>query len=121
VETDIPMAEIQATMWGLFFEDINFAADGGFYTELIKNRSFEFPEPREGWTVEDASFFNDPVQIVSRSGANNANPRFARIPVEDNVCMLNHGFRGPGIQGGNEYLLTFMASTISNGIKLKQN
>ena len=35
-------AEIQPTMYGLFFEDINYAADGGLYAELVKNRSFEF-------------------------------------------------------------------------------
>ena len=34
---------IQPTMYGLFFEDINYGADGGLYAELIKNRSFEFP------------------------------------------------------------------------------
>ena len=37
-------AEIQPTMYGLFFEDINYAADGGLYAELVKNRSFEFPQ-----------------------------------------------------------------------------
>ena len=44
VETKRIGAEIQPTMYGLFFEDINYAADGGLYAELIKNRSFEFPQ-----------------------------------------------------------------------------
>jgi hypothetical protein len=42
-------AEIQPTMYGLFFEDINYAADGGLYAELVKNRSFEFPQHFMGW------------------------------------------------------------------------
>ena len=42
-------AEIQPTMYGLFFEDINYAADGGLYAELVKNRSFEFPQNLMGW------------------------------------------------------------------------
>ena len=43
-------APIQPTMYGIFFEDINFAADGGLYAELVKNRSFEFPQdPLQGW------------------------------------------------------------------------
>ncbi len=42
-------APIQSTMYGLFFEDINFGADGGLYAELIKNRSFEFPQSLMGW------------------------------------------------------------------------
>ena len=44
-------ASIQPTMYGIFFEDINFAADGGLYAELIKNRSFEFPDHYMGWKV----------------------------------------------------------------------
>ena len=38
-----PGAPIQSTMYGIFFEDINYAADGGLYAELVMNRSFEFP------------------------------------------------------------------------------
>ena len=38
-----PGAPIQSTMYGIFFEDINFGADGGLYAELIENRSFEAP------------------------------------------------------------------------------
>ena len=45
-------ATIEPTMWGLFFEDINYAADGGIYAELVKNRSFEFrPDHYMGWSV----------------------------------------------------------------------
>ena len=46
-------AEIQPTMYGLFFEDINFGADGGLYAELVKNRSFEFPQNFMGWNIFD--------------------------------------------------------------------
>ena len=46
VRVNKPGAEIQPTMYGIFIEDINFAADGGLYAELVKNRSFEFPSHR---------------------------------------------------------------------------
>jgi len=42
-------ADVASTMYGLFFEDINFAADGGLYAEMVKNRSFEFPQALQGW------------------------------------------------------------------------
>ena len=42
-------APVQSTMYGIFFEDINYAADGGLYGELVKNRSFEFPQHLMGW------------------------------------------------------------------------
>ena len=43
-----PGAEINPDMYGVFFEDINFGADGGLYAELVKNRSFEFDIPLWG-------------------------------------------------------------------------
>src|SRR3954468_14860896 len=50
IDTSKPGARINPAMWGVFFEDINFGADGGLYAELVKNRGFEFPEPLMGWT-----------------------------------------------------------------------
>src|SRR5580765_332523 len=50
VQTDKPGAHINPAMWGVFFEDINFGADGGLYAELVKNRGFEFPDPLMGWS-----------------------------------------------------------------------
>ena len=49
VQVDRPGAAISPTLFGLFFEDINFGADGGLYPERVKNRSFEFPDPMMGW------------------------------------------------------------------------
>ncbi|MDI3505237.1 MAG: hypothetical protein PWQ81_459, partial [Bacteroidota bacterium] len=51
IQTNKIGPEIQPTMYGLFFEDINYAADGGLYAELIKNRSFEFPDNFMGWKI----------------------------------------------------------------------
>ena len=49
VQANKSIADVKPTMWGVFFEDINFAADGGIYAELVKNRSFEFSLPMMGW------------------------------------------------------------------------
>jgi alpha-N-arabinofuranosidase len=49
VDATHPGATISPQMFGIFFEDINFGADGGLYPELVKNRSFEFNEPLAGW------------------------------------------------------------------------
>ena len=40
VDVSKPTARINPAMYGIFFEDINFGADGGLYAELVKNRSF---------------------------------------------------------------------------------
>src|SRR5665213_3833482 len=63
IQANKPVAEVQPTMWGIFFEDINMAADGGIYAELVKNRSFEFAKPMDGWTVQPVG--NMPYQPVS--------------------------------------------------------
>ncbi|WP_211339723.1 hypothetical protein [Mucilaginibacter gracilis] len=40
ISANVVKAHVEPTMYGIFFEDINLAADGGVYAELIKNRSF---------------------------------------------------------------------------------
>lgn len=72
IQAGKPGAEIQPTMYGLFFEDINYAADGGLYAELVKNRSFEFPQPFMGWkTFGKVSLKDD--------GPFERNPHYVRL------------------------------------------
>ena len=74
IQTKKTGAEIQPTMYGLFFEDINYAADGGLYAELIKNRSFEFPQNLMGWKSfgevelrDDGPFERNPHYEIGRA------------------------------------------------------
>ena len=55
VDMSKTIAPIQPTMYGVFFEDINFAADGGLYAEMVKNRSFEFTIPMMGWSQPNSN------------------------------------------------------------------
>ena len=116
VDVDHPRSEIQPTMWGLFFEDINFGADGGLYAELIKNRSFEFYKPKTGWKItvndRDSSRF-----LIMNRGADATNMRFARLTLESSgkFCMTNSGFRGIGLKQNNLYHFSIMASVPGNG------
>ena len=41
VDAGNPGIQVSPNLYGIFFEDINHAADGGLYAELISNRSFE--------------------------------------------------------------------------------
>ncbi len=47
-------------MYGIFFEDINHAADGGLYAELLQNRDFEYNRSPEGMTSMDDSTIVNP-------------------------------------------------------------
>ncbi len=112
VDVDNPVFEIQPTMWGLFFEDINFAADGGLYAELIKNRSFEFPNPKTGWEFPGQNFFMSNLLFINRGEEFN-NQRYARMELDEasgESSMVNTGFRGIGIKEGDEYRFSILAS-----------
>jgi alpha-N-arabinofuranosidase len=111
--------EIQPTMWGIFFEDINFAADGGLYAELIKNRSFEFLLPLMGWKEHPTEKYSlnkqsGSVMIISREG--DPNPRFARVNVNapTGYRISNEGFRGMGIKKDMQYNFSLLASRPSD-------
>jgi len=120
VKVNQPKAAIQPTMWGIFFEDINLAADGGIYAELVKNRSFEFAKPWMGWRILKPDTTTG-VLIINRSETNPANPRFARITIgegEASFGLSNEGFRGMGIKKGMVYHFSVMARQLE-GSSLK--
>lgn len=104
-----PVAEIQPEMYGIFFEDINFGADGGLYGELIKNRSFEFPQPFTGWVP-----FGD-VKILNENPCFERNPHYARITENGQLSRAgldNEGFKGIGLKQEEEYRFSVYARTL---------
>ena len=121
VQADRPVAKVPPTMWGIFFEDINFAADGGLYPELVKNRSFEFLKPLMAWKEVKAAGGNGTTLIINRENANTNNPRFARVSVKSaGVYGLNNeGFRGMGFQQGKQYDFSVFARKADGDVKLK--
>lgn len=106
IRADQPGADINPAMWGVFFEDINFGADGGLYAELVKNGSFEFPDARMGWKKLGGKQADDNVRYLQRDGGENpANLRFAEIHSDGSGAwgLVNEGFRGIGVKVGESY------------------
>ena len=103
-------APIQSTMYGIFFEDINYAADGGLYAELVKNRSFEFPNSLQGWKT----FGN--VQVMD-DGPFERNPHYVRLTdpghAHKHTGLDNEGFFGIGIVRGEQYNFSVWARSES--------
>ena len=106
---------VSPTMWGIFFEDINFAADGGIYAELIKNRSFEFDNPLMGWRILDEKNstlkldFDGKLLITNRGQStqpHKGNHRYAHIELGHFFGVENEGFRGMGFKAGEPYRFT---------------
>lgn len=96
-----PGADIQPTMYGIFFEDINFGADGGLYAEMVENRSFEFPNSLMGWQV----YGN--VRVSEARPAFSRNPHYVTIESaghhEKRSGLENRGFFGMGLRQGMTY------------------
>ena len=92
-------APVQPTMYGIFFEDINYAADGGLYAELVMNRSFEYPNHFAGWDVSGNVTIKD-------DGPFERNPHYVRMTPTghgDKHSMIeNRGLFGRGVEGGQE-------------------
>ena len=101
VQANKPGATIQPTMYGIFFEDINFGADGGLYAEMVQNRSFEFPTRLMGWNA----FGN--VQVGEVRPAFDRNPHYVVLGdsghIEKRTGLENRGFFGMGFKKGMRY------------------
>lgn len=106
LRVDRPGAEIQPTMYGIFIEDINFAADGGLYAELVKNRSFEFPEHLQGWKAAGRFELMD-------DGPFDCNPHYLRLVwpghPHKHTALENDGFFGIGVKAGADYRFSVWA------------
>ncbi|MFI6464964.1 alpha-L-arabinofuranosidase C-terminal domain-containing protein [Streptomyces sp. NPDC050528] len=97
-------AAIDKTMYGVFFEDINRAADGGLYAELVQNRSFEYSTddnksytPLTGWTVAGRA------QVVNDAGRlNETNRNYLSLAASSSVT--NAGYNtGIAVEDGKKY------------------
>lgn len=122
VSVDKPVAAVSPAMWGVFFEDINFGADGGIYAEMVKNRSFEFTRPFMGWKVDQQPGEEGALLIQNRGIAHTANPRFLKVTVNNrkrgSLSITNEGFRGMGIKQGLRYDFSVLYQSVSGQVKL---
>ena len=105
-------APVQPTMYGIFFEDINYAADGGLYAEMVKNRSFEFPQHLMGWRA----FGNFDVED---DGPFERNPHYVRLKYSGHrdkfTGLENEGFFGIAVKAGATYRFSVWARCPEGG------
>ena len=116
--------EISPLLMGIFFEDINYSADGGLYGELVQNRDFEYVAgesrdkewgPKYGWSVTgDKIGFS----ISTDNPIHTNNPHFARLEVQGGIATLvnnggnafvNSGYDGIAVSKGEPYRLRLKA------------
>jgi len=113
--------KISSDLFGLFFEDINYAADGGLYAELIQNRSFEYNpteqkdwNPFSFWEYVSPGFSYGRISVETTSPINPNNPHYMVLDVEhvgheakftgtSGVGLKNAGFDGIVLKANDQY------------------
>jgi alpha-L-arabinofuranosidase len=119
VDLNAAAKPISGDLFGIFFEDINYAADGGLYGELVQNRSFEYrPTERANWGPlsewEVVAYGDGKGALVVDAGRplHPNNPHYAVIDVPqvgDGVGIGNRGFDGIVIRAGETYDVSLFA------------
>lgn len=116
-----PKKPICDLLVGIFFEDINYAADGGLYAELIQNRDFEYAlsdkegndpdwNSRKAWSLKGntTTFEIDSVQPIHLN-----NPHYAVLKTDkQGAALVNEGFDGIALKSGDKYKLSLFARSL---------
>ena len=114
---------------GIFFEDINYAADGGLYAELVQNRDFEYsPADRGGdkkwnatkaWSLSDSTHMSAEIKTEMPIHANNSHYLRLTSPAGDKYRLINEGYDGIVVKKGHIYNVSvFMRADKPNGVKI---
>jgi alpha-L-arabinofuranosidase len=116
--------KISPDLFGIFFEDINYAADGGLYAELLQNRSFEYsPTDRKdwnsftAWNFETDGFGIGKIAIETVDPLNTNNPHYVKLNIEEvgrkGVGLKNEGFDRIVLKAGEKYNFSVFVKQLS--------
>ncbi len=123
IHADQVVHPISPTLNGVFFEDINFGADGGLYSEHVKNGSFEFsPDALMGWHKVERAGGTGQLAVLDEHPLNPNNPHYVRMSVDAapngnpdaGFGFTNEGYRGMGIVKGQKYLFSVYARSVGD-------
>jgi alpha-L-arabinofuranosidase len=113
VQADQSGIAVAPTLHGLFFEDINYGADGGLYAELLQNRSFEDRDPLYAWNEVVSAGTEGRLTAESKSPLNPNNLHFLRLqvtqPGQEGYGAANAGFDGIVLRAGDNYWFSIYA------------
>ncbi|MBS1605990.1 MAG: alpha-N-arabinofuranosidase [Bacteroidetes bacterium] len=117
---------ISPDLFGIFFEDISYAADGGLYGELVQNRSFEYgPSDRKGWNpltgweYRTEGFGYGDLTVESSEPLHVNNRHYVVLTVEDagkeGIGLCNGGYDGMPFKAGEVYNFSVWIRQLSDG------
>ena len=118
---------ISSDLWGIFFEDINYAGDGGLYAEMVQNRSFEYSlaehedwGPTTAWRFVKLGHSVGDMTVSTSQPLHPNNPHYVTLEAEvvglyrgdsplHGVGLKNSGFDGMSLKAGERYNLSLWA------------
>ncbi len=113
IQVDKPSYAISPLLWGIFFEDINWAADGGLYGELVQNRSFEYIDvfssgftPTTAWSLVQRGGATASMGVSTQNPINSANNHFISLNVTKGgtgAGLINSGYSGIPVKKDEKY------------------
>ncbi len=117
VQINHPGIKVAPNLWGIFFEEVNYAGQGGLYSQLVKNGTFKWIDTQNhpaGWTLAVARGGSASLWVDSNHALNLINPLAARVTVRYGsaagaVQLVNSGYWGMNFQKGRRYNLSFYA------------
>ena len=119
IQAGQPGKPISPRLIGIFFEDLNYAADGGLHAELIQNRSFEYSpteqsswHPLSFWDLQRRGGGEGAVSVSAMRPIHENNPHYAFVTVRtpgEGVGIPNGGFGGIPLKAGERYEASFWA------------
>ena len=116
IDASRPGGHISTNLFGIFFEEINFAGEGGLYAELVRNRSFENSTNADFWTLVTQGTDTGAISVDTGRPLNTNNPRSLKLTLTSGTGSLgagNAGFWGLALQQGALYDLSLYASGAS--------
>ncbi len=105
---------INPTQYGVFFEEISHAGDGGLYAELVKNRSFEDSLKNiPNWSLYEKGNARGKMSLEAKDLLNDAQARALKVALAGagTLGVVNAGYWGVNVQQGKQYTLRFFAKS----------
>jgi len=122
---------ISPDLFGVFFEDINYAADGGLYAELVQNRSFEYQATEQitwnsvtAWEFTERGGGKGRWTVDAGDPVHPNNPHYVAVHASKpgtGVGIVNSGFDGIPVRAGESYNLSLFARQLYLGDRWKQD
>jgi alpha-L-arabinofuranosidase len=113
IQANQPGAVVSSNLFGIFFEEINFAGEGGIYAEMVRNRSFYDATNADYWTLVQRGTAAGTMSVDSTRPLNTNILNSLKLTMQSGTGSVgagNSGFLGMSLQAGTAYNLNFYAA-----------